>query len=205
MLRLIKTLSYLVDNQTIANQENVWSCWVKHTWAIFKNFLVSQKVGKFFIIFKKGYYNSFIPNIKPLWIKRQCRKHLFWAKEEEPSCADGTHWCLWCWWWMVHFGLSNKIQHNYLPGNFRGLYVSICWQALYVDMQISFKARLNTSPQCLNYYQMVCWPCFKYDWPANLSDLNLTLSVICQKEDEKHPTQIYRQAEDHYQQQPGLQ
>ncbi len=48
-------------------------------------------------------------------------------------------------------------QHSDLPGNFRALHASFCWQALW-RCWFHFPAGLGTCPHCQMYQKLVQWP-----------------------------------------------
>ncbi len=62
-------------------------------------------------------------------------------------------------------------QRSHLPGNFRALYASFCWQALLWRCWFHFPAGLATCPHCQRYQKMVQWHGVTVlDWPANTPD-----------------------------------
>ncbi len=81
----------------------------------------------------------------------------------------GCHIICWCW-YTVFYEVQSQCSH--LPGNFRALHASFCWQALW-RLWFHFPAGLGTYPHCQWYQKLVQWPwCFVLDWPANSPDLN---------------------------------
>ncbi len=65
-------------------------------------------------------------------------------------------------------------QRSHLPGNFRALHASFCWQALW-RCWFHFSAGLGTCPHCQRYQKLVQWPwCYcawlasKLPWPEPL-------------------------------------
>ncbi len=57
-------------------------------------------------------------------------------------------------------------QRSHLPGNFRALHASFCWQALW-RCWFHFPAGLGTCPHCQRYQNLVQWPwCYCAWWPA---------------------------------------
>ncbi len=76
-----------------------------------------------------------------------------------------------CWCWATVFSEVHS-QRSHLPGNFRALHTSFCWQAL-LRCWFHFPAGLRTCPHCQRYQKLVQWPCVTVlDWPANSPDLN---------------------------------
>ncbi len=76
-----------------------------------------------------------------------------------------------CWCWSTVFSEVHS-QCSHLPGNFRALHASFCWQALW-RCWFHFSAGLGTCPHCqstkswFNDYGVTV-----LDWPANSPDLN---------------------------------
>ncbi len=75
-----------------------------------------------------------------------------------------------CWCWSTVFSEVHS-QRSHLPGNFRALHASFCWQALW-RCWFHFPARLGTGPHCQRYQKLVQWPwCYcallasKLAWP----------------------------------------
>ncbi len=97
-------------------------------------------------------------------------------------------------------------QHSHLPGNFRALHASFCWQALW-RCWFHFPAGLGTCPHCQRYQKLVQWPwCYcawlasKLAWP----EPHRESMGYCQEEDERHQTQQCRWAEGHCQRNLGF-
>ncbi len=102
--------------------------------------------------------------------------HLIWKSrsqslDEEWRCAEsmllevqcevstvsddlGCHVICWC--WSTVFSEVHN-QHSHLPGNFRALHTSFCWQALW-RCWFPFPAGLGTCPHCQRYQKLVQWP-----------------------------------------------
>ncbi len=93
---------------------------------------------------------------KPLLKQKHHQKHLTWAKERNrihvawsPVWNFHSQWwfgllChLWC--WSTVFSEVHS-QRSHLPGNFRALHASFCWQALWRSW-FHFLAGLGTFPQ----------------------------------------------------------
>ncbi len=61
-----------------------------------------------------------------------------------------------CWCWST---VSSEVhsQRSHLPGNFRALHASFCWQALW-RCWFHFPAGLGTCPHCQMYQKLVQWP-----------------------------------------------
>ncbi len=72
-----------------------------------------------------------------------------------------------CWCWSIVF-YQVQSQCSRLPGDFRALYASICWQ-VYGDVDFLFQQDFSTCPQCQNHFQVLCWPWY---YCAYMPDLN---------------------------------
>ncbi len=101
---------------------------------------------------------------------------------------------------LVHCVFWVHSQRSHLPGNFRALHASFCWQALW-RCWFHFPAGLGTCPHCQRYQKLVQWPwCYcawlasKLAWPER----------YCQEKDERHQTQHCRWAEGCYQRNLGF-
>ncbi len=78
-----------------------------------------------------------------------------------------------CWCWSTVFSEVHS-QRSHLPGNYRALHASFCWQALW-RCWFHFPAGLGTCPHCQRHQKLVqCWTMgvTVLDWPANSPDLN---------------------------------
>ncbi len=85
-------------------------------------------------------------------------------------------------------------QRSHLPGNFRALHASFCWQALW-RCWFHFPAGLGTCPHWQRFQKLVQWPwCYcawlasKLAWP----EPHRESMGYCQEEDERHQTQQCR-------------
>ncbi len=110
-----------------------------------------------------------------------------------------------CWSWSTVFSEVHS-QRSHLPGNFRALHASFCWQALW-RCWFHFPAGLGTCPHCQRYQKLVQWPwCYcawlasKLAWP----EPHRESMGYCQEEDERHQTQQCRWAEGRYQSNLGF-
>ncbi len=120
------------------------------------------------------------------------------------SCDDlGCHVICWC--WSTVFSEVHS-QRSHLPGDFRALLASFCWQALW-RCWFHFPAGLGTCPHCQRYQKLVQWPwCYcawlasKLAWP----EPHRESMGYCQEEDERHQTQQCRWAEGHCQRTLGF-
>ncbi len=97
-------------------------------------------------------------------------------------------------------------QRSHLPGHFRALHASFCWQALW-RCWFHFPAGLGTCPHCQRYQKLVQWPwCYcawlasKLTWP----EPHRESMGHCQEEDERHQTQQCRWPEGHCQRNLGF-
>ncbi len=70
-----------------------------------------------------------------------------------------------CWCWSTVFSEVHS-QHSHLPGNFRALHASFCWQALW-RCWFHFPAGLGTCPHCQRYQKLVQWPWCYCAWLAS--------------------------------------
>ncbi len=61
-----------------------------------------------------------------------------------------------CWCWSTVFS-EVQSQRSHLPGNFRALHASCCWQALW-RCWFHFPAGLGTCTHCQRYQKLVQWP-----------------------------------------------
>ncbi len=75
-----------------------------------------------------------------------------------------------CWCWSIVFSEVHS-QRRHLPGHFKALHASFCWQALW-RCWFHFPAGLGTCPLCWRYQKLVQWPeCYcawlasKLAWP----------------------------------------
>ncbi len=110
-----------------------------------------------------------------------------------------------CWCWSTVFSEVHS-QRSHLPGNFRALHASFCWQALW-RCWFHFPAGLGTCPHCQRYQKLVQWPwCYcawlasKLAWP----EPHRESMGYCQEEDERHQTQQCRWPEGRYQSNLGF-
>ncbi len=110
-----------------------------------------------------------------------------------------------CWCWCTVFSEVHS-QCSHLPGNFRALHASFCWQTLW-RCWFHFPAGLGTCPYCQRYQKLVQWPwCYcawlasKLAWP----EPHRESMGYCQEEDERHQTQQCRWAEGHCQRNLGF-
>ncbi len=102
--------------------------------------------------------------------------------------------------------LKSTVNAAILPGNFRALHASFCWQALW-RCWFHFPAGLGTCPHCQRYQKLVQWPrCYcawlasKLAWP----EPHRESMGYCQEEDERHQTQQCRWPEGRYQRNLGF-
>ncbi len=132
----------------------------------------------------------------------------FWTRDNVRSILPGL--------WRKRTGLllsgpksSFQMKINFafhLPGNFRALHASFCWQALW-RCWFHFPAGLGTCPHCQRYQKLVQWPwCYcawlasKLAWP----EPHRESMGYCQEEDERHQTQQCRWPEGHCQRHLGF-
>ncbi len=114
------------------------------------------------------------------------RIHVLEVQCEVFTVSDdlGCHVICWCW-----FTVFSEVhsQHSYLPGHYRALHASFCWQALW-RCWFHFPAGLGTCPHCQRYQKLVQWPwCYcallasKVAWPEPHKEY----MGYCQEEDER--------------------
>ncbi len=97
-------------------------------------------------------------------------------------------------------------QRSHLPGNFRALHASFCWQALW-RCWFHFPAGLGTCPHCQRYQKLVQWPWCYCAWLASKltrPEPHRESMEYCQEEDERPQTQQCRWAEGHCQRNLGF-
>ncbi len=70
-----------------------------------------------------------------------------------------------CWCWSTVFSEVHS-QCSHLPGNFRALHASFCWQALW-RCWFHFPTGLGTCPHCQRYQKLVQWPWCYCAWLAS--------------------------------------
>ncbi len=111
---------------------------------------------------------------KPLLKQKHSQKHLTWAKEKNywtvAQCfkvlfSDESKFC-------ISFGnqgpriwrKSEEAQN--LPGHFRALHASFCWQGLW-RCWFHFPAGFGTCPHCQRYQKLVQWSWCHSAWLAS--------------------------------------
>ncbi len=67
---------------------------------------------------------------------------------------------------LVHCVFWVHSQRKHLPGNFRALHASFCWQALW-RCWFNFPAGLGTCPHCQRYQKLVQWSWCYCAWLAS--------------------------------------
>ncbi len=67
---------------------------------------------------------------------------------------------------LVHCVSEVHSQHSHLPGNFRSLHASFCWQGLW-RCWFHFPAGFGTCPHCQSYQKLVQWPWCYCAWLAS--------------------------------------
>ncbi len=92
------------------------------------------------------------------------RLHVAWSPVWSFHSDDlGCHVICWC--WSTVFSEVHS-QRSHLPGNFRALHASFCWQALW-RCWFHFPAGLGTCPHCQRYQKLVQWPWCYCAWLAS--------------------------------------
>ncbi len=105
-----------------------------------------------------------------------------------------------CWCWSTVLSEVHR-QRSHLPGNFRALHASFCWEALW-RCWFHFPAGLGTCPHCQRYQKLVQWPWCYCAWLASKltrPEPHRESMGYCQEEDERHQTQQCRWPEGHCQ------
>ncbi len=67
---------------------------------------------------------------------------------------------------LVHCVFWSPQSTQHLPGHFRSLHASFCWQTLW-RCWFHFPAGLGTCPHCQRYQKLVQWPCYYCAWLAS--------------------------------------
>ncbi len=70
-----------------------------------------------------------------------------------------------CWCWSTEFSEVHS-QRSHLPGHFRALHASFCWQASR-RCWFNFPAGLGTCPHCQRSQKLVQWPLCYCAWLAS--------------------------------------
>ncbi len=111
------------------------------------------------------------PNLHLIWKSRSQSLEEVWRGTEsmllEVQCevstvSDDLGCHVICWCWSTVF----SEVHSHLPGHFRALHASFCWQALW-RCWFHFPAGLGTCPYCQRYQKLVQWPWCYCAWLAS--------------------------------------
>ncbi len=96
---------------------------------------------------------------------RETESMLLEVQCEVSTVSDdlGCHEVCWCW-SIVFYQVHSQPSH--VPGNFRALHASFCWQALW-RCWFHFPAGLGTCPHCQRYQKLVQWPWCYCAWLAS--------------------------------------
>ncbi len=81
-----------------------------------------------------------------------------------------------CWCLSTVFSEVHS-QRSHLPGNFRALHASFCWQALWICW-FNFPAGHSTCPHCQRYQKLVQWPWCYCAWMVSKL-LRCNGSTVC--------------------------
>ncbi len=141
-----------------------------------------------------------------VWRKMWRQKSMLLEVQCEVSTVSDDLGChVICWCWSTVFSEVHS-QRSYLPGNFRALHASFCWQALWRGW-FHFPAGLGTCPHYQRYQKLVQWPwCYcawlasKLAWP----EPHRESMGYCQEENERHQTKQCRWPEGCYQSNLGF-
>ncbi len=123
-----------------------------------------------------------------VWRKRGEEQNPRCLKCEVSTVSDvlGCH-VICCCWSTVFYEVHSK--HSHLPGHFRALHASFCWQALW-RCWFHFPAGLVTCPHCQRYQKLVQWPWCWCVWLASKlawRETHREYMWYCQEEDESTP------------------
>ncbi len=177
----------------------------KHlTWATEKNNWTVARWSKVLFSDKSKFCFSFgNQGLEEEW--RGTESMLLEVQCEVSTVSDDLGCHVICWCWSTVFSEVHS-QRSHLPGNFRALHASFCWQALW-RCWFHFPAGLGTCPHCQRYQKLVQWPwCYcawlasKLAWP----EPHRESMGYCQEEDERHQTQQCRWPEGHCQSNLGF-
>ncbi len=112
---------------------------------------------------------SFVNQGPRVWRKRgDTESMLLEVQREVCTVSDDLGCHVICWCWSTVFSEVHS-QRSHLPGHFRALHASFCWQALW-RCWFHFPAGLGTCPQCQRYQKQWSW-CYcawlasKLAWP----------------------------------------
>ncbi len=103
---------------------------------------------------------------------------------EVSTVSDGLGCHVICWCWSIVFSEVHS-QRRHLPGHFRALHASFCWQALW-RCWFHFPAGLGTCPHCQRYQKLVQWLWCYCAWLASKLAWSEPQRIY---EDERHQTQ----------------
>ncbi len=168
----------------------------KHlTWAVEKkNWTVAQWSKVLFSdesTFCISFGNQMSQSLEEEW--RGTESMLLEVQCEVSTVSDDLGCHVICWCWSTVFSEVHS-QRSHLPGNFRALHASFCWQALWICW-FHFPAGLGTCPHFQRYQKLVQWPwCYcawlasKLAWP----EPHRESMGYCQEEDKRHQTQQCR-------------
>ncbi len=93
------------------------------------------------------------------------RIHVAWSQCEVYTVSDDLGCHVICWCWSTVFSEVHS-QRRHLPGDFRALHASFCWQALW-RYRFHFPAGVGTCPHCQRYQKLVQWPWCYCAWLAS--------------------------------------
>ncbi len=105
------------------------------------------------------YLTHLIQIISPLWelLEVQC---------EVSTVSDDLGCRVICWCWSIVFSEVQSTQPWHLPGHYRPLHASFCWQALW-RCWFHFPAGVGTCTHCQRYQKLVQWPWCYCAWLAS--------------------------------------
>ncbi len=179
----------------------------KHlTWAKEKNNWIVAQWSKFLFSDESTFSISFGNQGPRVWRKSgETESMLIEVQCEVSTVSDDLGCHVICWCGSTMFSEVHS-QCSHLPGNFRALHASFCWQALW-RCWFHFSAGLGTCPHCQRYQKLVQWPWYYCAWLASKlawPKPHRESIGYCQEEDERHQTQQCRWPEGRYQSNLGF-
>ncbi len=171
--------------------------------SVWKNYRDWQNCLQYFLQWNSKYILHFISTSGSQSLEEEWSgtESMFLEVQCEVSTVSDDLGChVICWCWSTVFSEVHS-QRSHLPGNFRALHASFCWQALW-RCRFHFLGGLGTCPNCQRYQKLVQWPwCYcawlasKLAWP----EPHRESMGYCQEEDGRHQTQQCRWPEGCYQ------
>ncbi len=138
----------------------------KHlTWAKEKNNCTVAQWSKVLFSDESKFCFSFGNQGPKVWRKRgETQNPCFLKSSVKFPVSDDLGCHVICWCWSTVFSEVHS-HRSHLPGNFRALHASFCWQALW-RCWFHFPVGLGTCPHCQRYQKLVQWPWCYCAWLA---------------------------------------